>query len=267
MASALAILCLIANAACQAYSPVQESADEYGINVDKLQYVGVPKGTASQIVDYPGFRLSFNADYHVPNWVAWELTGEESVASVANRNQATFLPDNSVTGCSQLADYKGSGYDRGHMCPAGDMKWSLDAMNACFLLTNICPQASQLNGGAWNSLENKCREWAVRDSAIVVVCGPVLSDEITTYIGESKVAVPERYFKVILAPYSNPPRGIGFVMNNGYVQGGMQQCAMSIDQVEQITGFDFFADLPDDIEIEVESQNNFPQWSQPASAN
>lgn len=261
---AIANVCLAANCASHTGIPTQEPLDDSSVTADKLMDVTTPEAVASQVIDYPGFRVSFNTDYHQPNWVAWELTGEESTANVANRKQAKFQPDHDVEGCAQLEDYRGSGYERGHMCPAGDMKWSLDAMNSCFLLTNICPQASKLNGGPWNSLENKCREWAVRDSAIVIVCGPVLTDELTRAIGPNKVAVPERFFKVVLAPYANPPRAIGFIMANGYSQGGMQAAATSVDYVELVTGLDFFASLPDDIETAVESQNNFPQWSQPA---
>ncbi len=264
VAVSLSFSCLIACNACQSDTLAHDPGYEPSIYADALMRVATPDGTTAQIIDYPGFRVSFNASYHQPNWVAWELTRQESTADDANRDQAKFAPDSDVPGCAQLADYKGSGFDRGHMCPAGDMKWSKDAMNACFLLTNICPQASELNGGAWNSLESKCREWAVRDSAIIVVCGPILSDELMRAIGPSHVPVPERFFKVVLAPYANPPRAIGFVMNNGRVKGGMQAAVMSVDQVEQITGYDFFAELPDQIEDDVESQKNFPQWSQPA---
>lgn len=264
LAFAIANICLAANCASQSDMPVQGTDDGTSAKADRLLNVAMPSDVSSQIIDYPGFRVSFNADFRQPNWVAWELTGKESMADVANRKQAKFMPDDNVEGCATLEDYKGSGYERGHMCPAGDMKWSIDAMNSCFLLTNICPQTSKLNGGSWNSLENKCREWAVRDSAIIIICGPILSDHLTRTIGPGKVAVPERFFKVVLAPHGPRPRAIGFIMTNGYSQGGMQTAAASVDHVEHVTGFDFFASLPDEVESAVESQNNFPQWSQPA---
>ena len=99
------------------------------------------------------------------------------------------------------------------------------------------------------------------DSVLYIVCGPVLTDELTERIGATGVAVPQRFFKVIVAPYADPPRGIGFIMPNGAVKGGMQQAACSIDEVEAITGLDFFAALPDTIENAVERQCNFNQWS------
>lgn len=231
-------------------------------NTDALQQVAMPADVASEIVHYPGFKMSFNKDYHQPNWVAWELTGEEARGSEATREHGTFMPDLNVEGCPTLADYKGSGFDRGHMCPAGDMKWSREAMEACFFLTNMCPQDHSLNSGSWSKLEDKCRDWAIRDSAVIVICGPVLTDKLPRKIGDTGVPVPERFFKVVLAPYADPIRGIGFIMANGKVPGGMQAAAVSIDEVEQVTGFDFFAALPDNIEDKVEAECNFPRWSQ-----
>jgi endonuclease G len=246
-------------------SKASESTDDVRINqgnttsANQLCKVIVPNGTIENIIDYPGFTVSFNSKHHQPNWVAWELTAEETKGTLPRSNE--FAQDPNVEGCPTLADYRGSGYDRGHMAPAADMKWSEAAMQACFYLTNMSPQAAALNSGAWKKLEDKCRDWAVRDSAIIIVCGPVLTDRITKTIGDTKVSVPTRYFKVILAPYANPPRAIGFIMNNGKVEGGMQQAAVSVDEVERITGFDFFSELPDDIENEVEAQCNFTLWS------
>ncbi len=123
------------------------------------------------------------------------------------------------------------------------------------------PQVGALNHGAWKSLEEKCRNWADIDSAIIIVTGPILTDRITDYIGESQVAVPQRFFKVVLSPFSDPPRAIGFIMPNGKVPGGMQAAAVSVDEVEAATGYDFFSALPDDIENEIESQCKFHYWS------
>lgn len=226
----------------------------------ELMRVGMPASTKSRMIDYEGFAMSFNDDMRQPNWVAWELTRDESRATDYSRNDADFAPDPDVSASAQLEDYRGSGYDRGHMCPAGDMRWSRQGMRDCFLLTNMSPQKGELNSGAWKTLEEKCREWAVRDSAIIIICGPVLTDRLTRSIG-SGIPVPERYFKVILAPYADPVRGIGFIMPNGRVNGGMQAAAVSIDEVEAITGFDFFSSLPDNVEDRVEAECNFPRWS------
>lgn len=229
-----------------------------GVTASQLMKVsGAPADGV--IVDYPGFTVSFNPTMHQPNYVAWELTAEEAAAE--GKRESKFDTDPSVEGMPELDDYRNSGFDRGHMIPAGDVKWSREAMAASHLLTNICPQDHSLNSGAWASLENTCRKWARRDSSLIIICGPVLSDRMPRSIGRrNTIPVPERFFKVIVAPYVKHPRGIAFIMNNGYVEGGMQAAAVTIDKVESITGYDFFAALPDSIEDAVESQCEFHKW-------
>ena len=252
----------ITSRASEAQSTPNETEQVSNRDNNDLLSVTAPKGLKSVNLEYPGFTIEYNPKYKQPNWVAWELTREKANADKYSRNDADFFPDPNVPDGPTLADYKGSGYDRGHMCPAGDMKWSLDGMRSCFYLTNMSPQSHELNNGSWKSLEEKCREWANRDSSIIIVCGPVLSDKMTNSIGDNKIPVPERYFKVVLAPYANPIRAIGFIMPNGKVKGGMQAVAVSVDEVESITGFDFFSSLPDDIENKIEAECNFPRWSQ-----
>ncbi|MDE6324325.1 MAG: DNA/RNA non-specific endonuclease, partial [Paramuribaculum sp.] len=119
------------------------------------------------IKQYPGMDVSFNAEWHQPNWVAWELTRQETNGTVRRENK--FYCDETVPGCADHYDYSYSGYDRGHMAPAGDMKWSKEAMHGSFSMANICPQAKALNTGAWKTLEEKCRTWASADSSIIII--------------------------------------------------------------------------------------------------
>lgn len=225
----------------------------------ELERVVTNPTLAQEMVKYTGMTISFNPELHLPNWVAYELTAEEADGSEPRAKN--FAVDINVDGCATPYDYRNTGFDRGHMAPAADMKWSADAMRESFYMTNITPQDHKLNSGAWSKLEDKCRQRARRDSAIIIISGPVLTDPIEMHIGASGVAVPSRFFKVILSPYADPPVAIGFIMPNGYVEGGMQACAVSVDEVEAITGHDFFSALPDDIETQVESQVNFNRWS------
>lgn len=208
---------------------------------------------------YKGMDLSFNPQHHIPNWVAWELTADETDGDVTRSNKFSSDPD--ISESAETWDYNYSGYDRGHMAPAGDMRWDREAMEQTFLMTNICPQVKTLNAGSWKNLEEKCRQWAEADSAIYIVCGPVIDGKPIEYIGDTRVYVPRSFFKVIISPYARPARGIGFIMPNGKVKGGMQACAVTIDSVESLTGHDFFASLPDEIESDVESQCDFHYWS------
>lgn len=213
-----------------------------------------------KLISYTGMTVSFNPETHQPNWVSWELLPSETDGESGRSDK--FRGDDSVEGSAETWDYSYSGYDRGHMAPAGDMKWSPKAMEESFLMTNICPQAADLNRGSWKKLEEKCRQKAIADSAIIIVCGPIFrKGEAVERIGETGVAVPRQFFKVILSPYADPPTAIGFIMPNGPVPGGMQTHAVSVDSVEAVTGHDFFSALPDQLEQQLEKQCNFPAWS------
>lgn len=225
-----------------------------------LEIAECAPGTPEEIIRYKGFTVSFNPATHQPNWVGWELLASE--AEGKHPREQNFAADPDVDGCALPQDYRRSGFDRGHMAPAGDMKWDPQAMRESFLMTNICPQAGDLNRGAWNKLEEKCRQRARRDSAVVIICGPVFDKTgASMLIGPTGVAVPKGFFKVVLSPYTDPPTAIGFIMPNGPVPGGMQKCAVSVDSVERLTGMDFFAALPDEVESRVESQCDFHRWS------
>lgn len=233
-----------------------------GVNIkhpDRLLVVDHQELYPSKIIERKGFTVSYNEQLKIPNWVSWKLTANMAKGELPRSNN--FAPDPDVPSSALPQDYKHSGYDRGHMAPAGDMKWSEKAMTQCFYMTNIAPQKQVLNSGPWNKLEERCRTWANKYGEVYIICGPVLTDRPTEFIGASKVAVPKRFFKVIFAPNTpNGPMGIGFIMNNGKNDGGMQQTALSINEVEAITGYNFFASLPDSIEKQVESQNNLLLW-------
>lgn len=226
-----------------------------------LEQVVTPSTLPQQMIPYRGFTVNFNPSTHQPNYVVWELLADEAAGSEPRNDQ--FANDPDITDSAYPQDYRYSGYDRGHMAPAGDMKWDSEAMRQSFLMTNICPQASELNRGAWKKLEEKCRLKAKADSAVIIVCGPIFNNpgHPSMRLGNTGVDVPDRFFKVVLSPYTDPPQAIGFIMPNGRVEGGMQAAAVSVDSVEAVTGYDFFAALPDDIEGPLESRCEFNRWS------
>ena len=118
------------------------------------------KSVPEQILRRTGYTVSYNSNRRVPNWVAWCLTPKRLTGS-SKRSDAKFHEDTDVPEPRAVDfDYVRSGYDRGHMCPAGDNKWSALAMDESFLFTNVCPQAPQLNRGDWNEMEQACRKWA-----------------------------------------------------------------------------------------------------------
>jgi endonuclease G len=171
-----------------------------------------------------------------------------------------FIPDPlAKEGMVTTADYRNSGYDRGHMAPAADMKWSKAAMKESFYLSNICPQHPKLNQKRWNELENKVRKWAVADSAIIVICGPVVNDS-PQRIGNNNVVVPHAFFKVVLSPYKEQPETIGFLFNNEPCTLPLHAYVVSVDSVETVTGLDFFSPLPDETEDLLEARVDMVYW-------
>lgn len=219
-------------------------------------------GRPDRLCTYAGYTLSYNSEWRLPNWVAYELLRSELKAQVSRRDD--FRPDEDLPLSEQagLADYRRSSFDRGHMAPAADMRWSAESMSHSFYLTNICPQTPGLNQGDWKRLEDKIRDWAREDSAIVIVCGPLVASGDTT-IGPHKVKVPSAYYKVVLSPYADPPRGIGFIFENipGRQRRPLDSYAVTIDSVENRVRIDFFPELPDEIEQYIESQYDTQYWN------
>lgn len=211
-----------------------------------------------QIIHHTGYIVSYNKDLKLPNWVSYELTREETKGKEKRSNR--FITDPLVKGLiATNADYARSGYDKGHMAPAADMKWSPQAMEASFYFSNICPQHSQLNRRGWKKLEEKIRDWAIADSAIIIICGPIITKQPKT-IGKNKVAVPQQFFKVVLSPFAKPMRAIGFLFNNRQAVEPLSTYAVTIDSIERLTNIDFFALLPDEIENKIEAEANYFQW-------
>jgi len=164
------------------------------------------------------------------------------------------------TGSASLSDYMGSGYDRGHLAPAGDMKWSSTAMSESFFMSNMSPQHPSFNRGIWKKLEGSVRNWADDNGEIHVVTGPILNGQFST-IGYNGVSIPNYYYKVIL-DYQEPEiKGIGFILPNQKSKSSLQSFSVSIDEVERRTGIDFYHALPDEIENQIESSIDVSKWS------
>lgn len=199
-----------------------------------------------------GFTISYNNFYKVPNWVAWELTRQETTGNEERKSK--FLPDPDLPEPRvEHSDYTHSGYDRGHMAPAADMKWSEKAMQESFYMSNICPQNQKLNRDDWGDLENECRTWAKKYRNVYIVCGPIYDSSNPKRIGQHKVAVPDRFFKVVLIYNRKNPVAMGFLFENKAGHHKLEKYMVSVDSIETITGLDFFSQLPDNIEKQVEA--------------
>lgn len=214
-------------------------------------------GREGMLLRRKGYLACYDASMRIPHWVAWQLTAEKVEGKVKRTDD--FAEDTEVIDGPALADYRGSGWSRGHMCPAGDNRWDREAMSQSFLLTNMCPQNARLNNGDWKELEEKCRKWAKKYGEIFIVCGPLLYNSRHQTIGNGRVVVPEAFFKVVLC-MAGKPKAIGFIYKNGEGDRPMGDYVNTVDEVERMTGIDFFPALDDETEKKVEAQANLKDW-------
>ena len=212
----------------------------------------------SIILRRKAYTLSYNVEMKNPNWVAWYLSAAHVDGEWARSND--YREDFDVPSPRATNDdYRGSTWSRGHMCPAGDNKWDSDAMSETFLLSNMCPQDRNLNSGLWNRVETDCRKWAQKYGGIYIVCGPLYYNKEHETIGDNNVVVPEAFYKVVLC-MEGRPKAIGFIVKNNAGTKKKDQYVNSVDEVERITGIDFFSGVPDDIEDEIEANANIRDW-------
>ena len=222
----------------------------------------IPSYSENQnILSYQGHTVSYNTSTLIPDWVAYELTDEETHGE-ATRFDKNFSMDPSFRKKQAMReDYRGSSWTRGHMAPAADFAWDDDAMAATFYFTNICPQDETLNAGDWQYLEKKVRQWANRYGSVWVVTGPIVGENRYGTIGDRDVVVPDSFYKALLIRKKNGSySAIAFVMDNDDDRYFLKDCSMSINELETLTGFDFFPSLDDKIEDKVEGSVRLSDW-------
>lgn len=251
----IAMLLLMAFALLRLAAPKHVAEDATPAETDTTQLIPAKlSDRPEQLLQREGYTLSYNKQWRQANWVYWRLTAERTVGTF---NEKNFQEDFEVpTPRPTKWDYYNSGFDRGHMCPAADNKYSEQARSDSYLYTNMSPQNHQLNAGDWNTLEMKCRDWARRYGEIHIVCGPLFTSQHPKTIGRSRVAVPDAYFKAvfIMQGSGGKPDGIAFVMPNKAGHQPLKNYAISIDSLERLTAIDFFASLDDAVEDKVEAQ-------------
>lgn len=247
--------------------PSRERVDSPAVVAsDDLRHTVVRQGTplAASASDFiplerAGYILCYNPATRLPVWVAWHLTAAHTDGAYS-RKGLKFAEDEAVPmPRATNMDYVNSGYDRGHICPSGDNRWSREAQVQSFLYTNCCPQLHNLNTGDWRELEEKCRVWARQYGEIYIVSGPLLFNKRHKTIGKNRVVVPEAFFKVVLC-LQGTPKAIGFIYRNEANNKRMSSYVNTVDDVERLTGLDFFSALPDNVEQKVEATADLGDW-------
>lgn len=240
------------------YTPASYSAPvEVGHKTNIPEFLW-PTSTTGEIVQHSYYALSYHEAYEQAEWVLYVL--EKSHLTGDDRKRPFFIEDPWVaTKSADWKNYRGSGYDRGHLCPAGDRRFSELAYNETFYTSNISPQQRDFNAGIWNRLEQKTRYWAKKWGPLTVVTAGVLEEGLPS-IGEEDVAVPKFYYKIIARGEGKNLKLIAFLFPHKEVNGDLEQFVVSVDEVETLTGIDFFHGLPDDHEEALERSKSVKGW-------
>ncbi len=236
-------------------------------DVENLEETGadsiffLPTSTTGDIVRHKYYALSYVEKFELAEWIAYELTAERLNTDWVQRTN-NFRPDPMVkTGSATPDDYRRTDFDRGHLAPAADMAFSTEAMSETFFLSNIAPQDPGFNKGVWRELEELTRDWARRFKHLYVVTGPVLSQPIKFWIGENQVAVAPAFYKVLLDLRQPELKAIAFIIPNETTTDRIESFATSVDEVEALTGIDFFPGLMEkSLEEELESKFDVKLW-------
>ena len=236
---------------------VVSAAAEPGGKWDNLD-LGTP-GRCDQVLEREGYALGYVEAWEQPAWVAYRLTKDEVMSRKSSRMDAFMFDPEIKTGSAMPEDYQGSGYDRGHLAPAGDMHWSDKTMLESFYMSNMSPQDPSFNRGVWSKLEQAVRRFAYSEGSVFVVTGPIVTEDDTKTIGPSKVRVPGFYYKVVYDE-TPPEKMIAFILPNKGSKTPLDSFVVTVDDVEEATGLDFFSALPPEKQAKLESHSDPDAW-------
>ncbi|RIW14944.1 DNA/RNA non-specific endonuclease [Vibrio harveyi] len=228
-------------------------AETCGQHLDK----GMPSTNSDQFLCRDGYAVGYNYDTKNADWVAYHITAES--VNITNKRSNSFKEDTEMPDYarSTLADYKGSGYDRGHLAPSATMDFTRESMKQSFLMSNMSPQLPGFNRVGWRVLEEHVRDLANEYNELYVVTGPIYQGNEGT-IGNG-VVLPSAFYKVILDPSFD--EAIAFIVPHRDVSSSeLANFITTIDEVERQTGLDFFAQTPDSIEDNMESVKWEEMW-------
>jgi len=221
--------------------------------------LGLP-GRQGDLLCRKGYLLAHSREMKTPIWVIERLTAEKASGTIPRYNKFEPDPDLAEGDRAELSDYKGSGYDKGHMAPAADMRWDQQAMEECFFLSNMVPQVGKgMNQGIWKDLEERVRKWAIDRDELYIFTGPIYEAGIAKTIGDNKVAVPTHLYKIIYDVHKT--EAIAFIMPNAKLNStDMDKYIVSIRDVEQKTGLDFLSELDKNVQNVIETKKAPALW-------
>ena len=208
---------------------------------------------------YAGYTSSYNHSTLVPNWVAYELTAAEVEGEYSFK--PSFSRDPNMEGSqASREDYSNSGWDKGHMAPRADMKWSEESLAESYYFTNVCPQNHEMNAYDWCSIEKLARRMATEHGSVYVVCGPVFTTHEYGTIGGNQVNVPDAFFKALLMKVDGTYQSIAFLVPNRPDRHPIHEYACTVNDIESLLGINLFYNLDDSVEEDIESTADMQTW-------
>ncbi len=255
------LACVVLTVSCIPARPTGNTGrDKRAISPSLLELPAVRQGEV--ITTHAGYATCFNSSLMLPNWVAYELTEEETRGTVPRPSNSPFQQDPAYKGKQpDRKDYSRSGWDKGHLMPCADSKWSEQVMLESFYFTNICPQNHDFNEKDWQKLEDKGRTIARKKGSVFIVCGPIVTVNEFGKLGENQVVIPDYYFKAFLYRDEGGFHSIAYIMPNKYTGRPVNEFAVSVNELEKLLGIDLFTRLNDKIEEGIESQLILEDWN------
>lgn len=233
--------------------------DDFHLEDDTVIATGfnyLPSNTTGAVYKQETYTFSYSEAHEQAEWVAYILNASD-IKEVDYERPYFEMDSEVLTGSAHWKNYKNSGYNKGHLCPAGDRRGRLKDYESTFLTSNISPQKYEFNAGIWNRLEQKVRYWAKKQDSIYVVTGGVLSNDLAT-IGFENVAVPKYFYKILLS--KDGEKMIGFLVPHEKSEKPLYSFIVAVDKIEEMTGIDFFPSLDDAIENKLESKSDYSDW-------
>ena len=225
------------------------------ICIGQLKFLPKSQG---QVINHNYYTVSYNENHEQANWVHYELNSY-MLTGTTKRTDNFRIDPNVTTESATTYDYKGSGYDRGHLAPAGDMKISFTSMSESFFMSNISPQNRSFNRGGWKKLESLVRVWAKKNKIFITTAGVLNDNDLKKTGSKNSVSVPREFYKLIYMP--SEKKMIGFLMPNQKINGQLKDYVVSVDTVEELTGIDFYSELDDVLEEKLEAEVNPGKWN------
>ncbi len=221
-------------------------------------FFGYP-GHEKIILQRRGYVLGYNPEKKIADWVSYHFTDAYCVKNIGRTEDFRPDPDLPPEQRAELEDYKGKGYDRGHLAPAADMARDEKTMSESFLLSNMTPQVGiGFNRGIWKKLEEKVREWVKQRKNMYIFTGPIFSDPVHyDTIGPNQIAVPTHFYKIIVSCTEAGENldAIAFILpNQKNPDNKLSWFITSIDEIEKLTGLNFLNELDLDTEAKLEAR-------------